>query len=83
MFFPVGYATGRALDQIAQAKAICRRCQVSEQCLHWVLETNQDAGVWAGYPRTSDASYADDGLGKRPDEAGQPSREGQRSQEER
>jgi WhiB family transcriptional regulator, redox-sensing transcriptional regulator len=46
-FFPLG-TTGRALDQIARAKAICQRCEVRAQCLHWALETNQDAGVWGG-----------------------------------
>lgn len=47
MFFPVG-TTGRALDQIAQAKAVCQRCPVLSTCLEWALATNQDAGVWGG-----------------------------------
>jgi WhiB family transcriptional regulator, redox-sensing transcriptional regulator len=45
LFFPVG-TTGPALDQIAQAKAVCRDCPVRAQCLEWSLNTNQDAGVW-------------------------------------
>ncbi len=46
-FFPIGN-TGPALLQIEEAKAICRRCDVADQCLSWALETNQDAGVWGG-----------------------------------
>ncbi|MGH8888021.1 MAG: WhiB family transcriptional regulator [Egibacteraceae bacterium] len=45
LFFPIG-TTGPALDQIEQAKAVCRRCAVTAQCLEWALETKQDAGVW-------------------------------------
>jgi WhiB family redox-sensing transcriptional regulator len=47
LFFPIG-TTGRALDQIEEAKAVCLSCSVSEQCLQWALQTNQDAGVWGG-----------------------------------
>lgn len=45
LFFPVGN-TGPALLQIEDAKEVCRRCGVADQCLQWALETNQDAGVW-------------------------------------
>jgi len=47
LFFPVG-TTGTALDQVEKAKQVCRRCDVTEPCLDWALETNQDAGVWGG-----------------------------------
>jgi WhiB family redox-sensing transcriptional regulator len=47
LFFPIGN-TGEALLQIEEAKAICRRCPVMEQCQQWALETGQDAGVWGG-----------------------------------
>ena len=47
LFFPIGN-TGPALLQIEEAKAVCRRCGVSEECLQWALETGQDAGVWGG-----------------------------------
>lgn len=47
LFFPTG-ATGRALDQIEQAKAVCVCCPVAPECLEWALETSQDAGVWGG-----------------------------------
>ncbi|WP_217231330.1 WhiB family transcriptional regulator [Streptomyces anulatus] len=47
LFFPIG-TTGPALLQIEEAKAVCRRCPVTEQCLQWALENGQDAGIWAG-----------------------------------
>jgi WhiB family transcriptional regulator, redox-sensing transcriptional regulator len=47
LFFPVG-TTGPALEQLDRAKAVCRTCDVIEQCLEWALDTHQDAGVWGG-----------------------------------
>lgn len=47
LFFPVGN-TGPALEQIAEAKAICNECEVIDVCLQWALETGEDAGVWGG-----------------------------------
>jgi WhiB family transcriptional regulator, redox-sensing transcriptional regulator len=47
LFFPIGN-TGPALLQIEDAKLVCRRCVVIDQCLQWALETGQDAGVWGG-----------------------------------
>lgn len=47
LFFPVGN-TGPAKLQIDEAKAVCNRCEVSEQCLTWALETGQEFGVWGG-----------------------------------
>ena len=47
LFFPVGN-TGPAVDQIEKAKTVCGRCTVSEQCLQYALETNQDSGIWGG-----------------------------------
>ena len=47
LFFPVG-TKGPALRQIEQAKAICRTCDVIEQCLRWAKETSQDYGIWGG-----------------------------------
>ena len=49
LFFPVG-TTGPALDQIAEAKAICTSCMVQDECIQYALESNQEAGVWGGYP---------------------------------
>lgn len=47
LFFPVG-STGSALLQAEEAKAVCRRCPVVQQCLEWAMETHQDIGVWGG-----------------------------------
>ncbi|MEW2078772.1 WhiB family transcriptional regulator [Streptomyces sp. NPDC013433] len=47
LFFPIGN-TGPALLQIEEAKAVCRRCPVIEQCLQWALESGEDSGVWGG-----------------------------------
>ena len=34
--------------QIEQAKAVCRRCPVTQSCLDWALRAGQDSGVWGG-----------------------------------
>ncbi|MFV0251711.1 MAG: WhiB family transcriptional regulator [Beutenbergiaceae bacterium] len=47
LFFPIGN-TGPALVQIEEAKAVCRRCDVVDQCLRWAIESGQDSGVWGG-----------------------------------
>ncbi len=47
LFFPVGN-TGPAVDQIDKAKTVCGRCTVTEMCLQYALDTNQDSGVWGG-----------------------------------
>jgi len=47
LFFPVGN-TGPAVEQIDRAKAVCSRCPVTEYCLQYALDTNQDSGVWGG-----------------------------------
>ncbi|MFZ4153650.1 WhiB family transcriptional regulator [Streptomyces pseudogriseolus] len=51
LFFPIG-TSGPALLQTEQAKAVCRRCPVREQCLEWALETGQSIGVWGGTSET-------------------------------
>jgi WhiB family redox-sensing transcriptional regulator len=45
LFFPIGNS---AVEQIEEAKAVCRRCPVADTCLQWALDTGQDAGVWGG-----------------------------------
>jgi WhiB family redox-sensing transcriptional regulator len=47
LFFPIA-SSGPALQQIAEAKAVCARCPVRVGCLSYALETGQDAGVWGG-----------------------------------
>ncbi len=49
LFFPIG-TTGPAVEQIEKATGICAQCSVQEACLQYALETNQEAGVWGGYP---------------------------------
>ena len=47
LFFPVG-TTGSALVTIEHAKAVCAQCTVTQECLDYALDTNQDSGVWGG-----------------------------------
>jgi WhiB family redox-sensing transcriptional regulator len=47
LFFPIGN-TGPALQQIEEAKAVCRHCSAVEKCLTWALDSGQEAGVWGG-----------------------------------
>lgn len=47
LFFPIG-STGPAATQVDQAKIVCQRCSVVEDCLSWALETGQESGVWGG-----------------------------------
>ena len=47
LFFPVG-TTGQALVTIDQAKSVCLQCTVTQECLDYALDTNQDSGVWGG-----------------------------------
>jgi len=36
LFFPIG-TTGPAERQVEEAKAVCRRCAVTSDCLSWAL----------------------------------------------
>jgi WhiB family redox-sensing transcriptional regulator len=47
LFFASG-STGPALRQIAEAKAVCRGCEVVDTCLRWAVEARQETGVWGG-----------------------------------
>jgi WhiB family redox-sensing transcriptional regulator len=44
LFVPIGN-TGPAL---MEAKAVCRRCEVTEDCLSWAMGSRQEEGVWGG-----------------------------------
>jgi WhiB family transcriptional regulator, redox-sensing transcriptional regulator len=47
LFHPVG-TSGPALLQIEQAKAVCRRCDVTDACLGFALDRGIDSGVFGG-----------------------------------
>jgi WhiB family transcriptional regulator, redox-sensing transcriptional regulator len=47
LFFPISSA-GRALSQIAQAKAICARCPVIRECLEFAYANAPILGIWGG-----------------------------------
>ena len=47
LFYPLG--RGReALEQIDEAKAVCRTCPSREPCLDFALTFRQALGVWGG-----------------------------------
>jgi WhiB family redox-sensing transcriptional regulator len=47
LFFPISNR-GPALQQIDEAKAVCGRCPVAEQCLDWAVQVGQVDGIWGG-----------------------------------
>jgi WhiB family redox-sensing transcriptional regulator len=47
LFFPVS-STGRSIEQVARAKAVCADCSVRRECLQFALATHQVHGVWGG-----------------------------------
>ncbi|MDH6220963.1 WhiB family transcriptional regulator [Streptomyces pseudovenezuelae] len=51
LFFPIG-TSGPALLQTEQAKGVCGRCPVREQCLRWALDTGECLGIWGGTSET-------------------------------
>jgi WhiB family transcriptional regulator, redox-sensing transcriptional regulator len=46
LFFPVS-SSGRSLEQVERAKAVCRTCIVRRQCLQYAIAA-QEEGVWGG-----------------------------------
>ncbi|MFF5497882.1 WhiB family transcriptional regulator [Streptomyces aquilus] len=49
LFFPTGdIRSGRTVLQIDEAKAVCRRCPVAEQCLSWAVDADPVEGIWGG-----------------------------------
>jgi WhiB family transcriptional regulator, redox-sensing transcriptional regulator len=47
VFFPIS-SSGKSLEQIAKAKAICAGCPVGRECLAFALRTHQVHGIWGG-----------------------------------
>ncbi|MFE7837003.1 WhiB family transcriptional regulator [Streptomyces sp. NPDC057474] len=47
LFFPIG-VSGLTLAQVDEAKGVCGRCPVVEQCLDWAMRVGQVEGIWGG-----------------------------------
>lgn len=47
LFFPLGHSE-RAARQAEQAKRVCCRCSVREECLAWALRCGTVDGVFGG-----------------------------------
>jgi WhiB family transcriptional regulator, redox-sensing transcriptional regulator len=47
LFFPIS-DSGKSLEQVAEAKAICAGCPVRRDCLTFALRTGQVYGIWGG-----------------------------------
>ncbi|MFF0222081.1 WhiB family transcriptional regulator [Streptomyces sp. NPDC004629] len=49
LFFPIGSVnSGPVAVQTDEAKAVCRHCPVTEQCLAWALDAGPVEGIWGG-----------------------------------
>lgn len=49
LFFPVGRSeSAHAMQQTAEAKAVCRRCPVQTECRAWALSARPEYGVFGG-----------------------------------
>lgn len=47
LFFPLGFGA-KSVAQAQEAKKVCSRCPVVDDCLEWSLRTSQEYGVWGG-----------------------------------
>jgi WhiB family redox-sensing transcriptional regulator len=47
LFFPVS-ASGKSLEQVTAAKAVCAACPVRQECLAFAFRTGQVHGIWGG-----------------------------------
>lgn len=47
LFFPVSTTGRKNRRQIEQAKAVCNRCPVANECLNWAFENSLD-GIFGG-----------------------------------
>ncbi|MEU6422487.1 WhiB family transcriptional regulator [Streptomyces spiralis] len=49
LFFPIGNVnSGPVAIQTDEAKSVCRRCPVTEQCLAWAMDADPVEGIWGG-----------------------------------
>ena len=62
LFFPIS-ASGRSLEQVTAAKAICAACPVRRECLAFALITGQAHGVWGSL--TQEERQQGAGVGER------------------
>ncbi len=51
-YLPDGARGPTALLHEEEAKAVCRRCPVVEQCRHYASQTHEHYGVWGGLSPT-------------------------------
>jgi WhiB family transcriptional regulator, redox-sensing transcriptional regulator len=47
LFFPIS-TSGPAVRQVAQAKSVCARCQIQQECLDYALKAGSVQGIWGG-----------------------------------
>ena len=47
LFFPLS-ASGKSLEQVTAAKAVCAACPVRRECLAFAFRTGQVHGIWGG-----------------------------------
>lgn len=47
LFFPAP-ESGRSLEQVAAAKAVCSGCQMQRECLAFALAAGEAHGIWGG-----------------------------------
>jgi WhiB family transcriptional regulator, redox-sensing transcriptional regulator len=64
LFFPISHA-GPALEQVADAKAICAACPVQRECLAFALQTEQVHGIWGGMTEQERAARRRSSQGRR------------------
>lgn len=65
LFFPVS-GSGKSLEQVERAKAICAACPVRRDCLAFALRIGQADGIWGGLTEEERRKPAPVSQGERP-----------------
>lgn len=52
LFYPNGWQSRAAKAQVEEAKWLCRRCSVRDECLSEALANNEQEGMWGGLTPT-------------------------------
>jgi WhiB family redox-sensing transcriptional regulator len=60
LFYPTKTGRSSANSDVADAKAICRRCPVREECLEYALRHREKFGIWGGMSERERRSYQKD-----------------------